>query len=217
MWPVVERHDDAVGARKRARQPERRRCPGHDRCERVAKHAPYDSKQAMFGRKRKQEQDGLGLPSADSPGLSVPSVAPSVTVTPSGSVPPPHDRRASGATPSAVTPPAFTPGTIPVGMSGAAALAQILSGHGPVGEMIQQIKADPEGFRQRMLAQAQAAGVSTFVVTPQGMTPIGHPAAAPAPQHVDVIDELTKAADLHDKGALTDAEFDALKKKLLGE
>ena len=68
-----------------------------------------------------------------------------------------------------------------------------------------------------MLAQAQAAGVSTFVMTPQGMTPIGHPASAPAPQHVDVIDELTKAADLHTKGALTDAEFDALKKKLLGE
>jgi hypothetical protein len=83
--------------------------------------------------------------------------------------------------------------------------------------MIKQIKSDPEGFRQRMLAQAQAAGVSTFVVTPQGMTPIGHPAAAAAPKHVDVIDELTKAAALHDKGALTDAEFDALKKKLLGE
>jgi hypothetical protein len=177
----------------------------------------------MFGRKRKQEQDGLGLPSADSPGLTVPSVEPSVTVTASDSVPPPPApplapaAGAPTATPSAATPPAFTPGTIPVGMSGAAALAQILSGHGPVGEMIKQIKSDPEGFRQRMLAQAQAAGVSTFVVTPQGMTPIGHPAAAAAPKHVDVIDELTKAAALHDKGALTDAEFDALKKKLLGE
>ena len=32
-----------------------------------------------------------------------------------------------------------------------------------------------------------------------------------------MIDELTKAASLHDRGALTDAEFDALKKKLLGE
>jgi hypothetical protein len=32
-----------------------------------------------------------------------------------------------------------------------------------------------------------------------------------------VIDELTKAAALHDKGALTDAEFAALKHKLIGD
>ena len=97
-------------------------------------------------------------------------------------------------------------------------LAQILSGHGPVGELIAQIKADPQGFRNRMMAQAQAAGVSTYVMTPQGMAPLagGATGAAP-PQHVDVIEELTKAANLHDQGALTDEEFESLKKKLLGQ
>ena len=136
----------------------------------------------MFGRKRKQEQDGLGLPSADSPGLSLPEVSPSVTVSLSaGSTPPPAPPAPATPTASPVAAPAGASPPVPVAFSGAAALAQILSGQGPVGAMIQQIKADPEGFRQRMLAQAQAAGVSTFVATPQGMMPIGHPAAAPAP------------------------------------
>ena len=97
----------------------------------------------------------------------------------------------------------------------AAVLGQILSGHGPVGELVAQIKADPQAFRARIMAQAQAAGVSTVVVSPQWSVPSagGPPQAA----HVDVIDELTKAADLHHQGALSDAEFEALKKKLLAE
>jgi len=102
-------------------------------------------------------------------------------------------------------------------------LSQIVTGKGPVGELLNEIKSNPEAFRARIMAQAQAAGVSTYVMTPQGMTQIGGtPGAATGvpgapPQHVDVIDELTKAAALHDKGALTDEEFEALKKKLLGE
>jgi hypothetical protein len=97
----------------------------------------------------------------------------------------------------------------------AAVLGQILSGHGPVGELVKQIKSDPEGFRQRMLAQAEAAGVSTRIMAPNWIAPAG--GGTPQPAHVDVVDELTKAADLHDKGALTDSEFEALKKKLLSE
>ncbi|HWE34879.1 MAG TPA: SHOCT domain-containing protein [Solirubrobacteraceae bacterium] len=166
----------------------------------------------MFGRKRKQQQDALGLPVDDGSGLSVPPPATTVTVNTSAGAMPPITPVAPAA------PRAQTPTTqIPVNISGAAALAQIFSGRGPVGELIGQIKSDPEGFRKRMIAEAQAAGVSTFVMTPQGMAPIGHPPGAPAPAHVDVIDELTKAAHLHDTGALTDAEFAALKKKLLGE
>lgn len=181
----------------------------------MAERRPYDSNRAMFGRKRKQQHDALGLPVDDGSDPSVPPPATTVTVSTSRGVTPPITPAApaSGAAPTAQMP--TTP--IPVNISGAAALAQIFSGRGPVGELIQQIKSDPEGFRNRMLAQAQAAGVSTFVMTPQGMTPIGHPPGAPAPAHVDVIDELTKAANLHDKGALTDAEFATLKKKLLGE
>ena len=97
----------------------------------------------------------------------------------------------------------------------AAVLGQILSGHGPVGELVAQIKADPQAFRERIMAQAQAAGVSTFVMSPQWS--VSAAGAPPQPAHVDVIDELTKAADLHHQGALSDAEFEALKKKLLAE
>jgi hypothetical protein len=168
----------------------------------------------MFGRKRKPEQDGLGLPVDDGSGLSVPPPATTLTVSASQGITPPI----APPTPAPTAP--QTPQTpvpqIPVNVSGAAALAEIFSGRGPVGELIQQIKSDPEGFRNRMIAQAQAAGVSTFVMTPQGMTPIGHPPGVPAPKHLDVLDELTKAADLHDKGVLTDAEFATLKHKLLG-
>jgi hypothetical protein len=101
------------------------------------------------------------------------------------------------------------------GLSSPAMLTQILAARGPIGELIAQIKADPQGFRERIMSQAQAAGVSTYVMTPPGMAPQG--GGAPPPQHVDVVEELTKAAALHDKGVLTDAEFEVLKKKLLAE
>jgi hypothetical protein len=136
----------------------------------------------MFGRKKRKE-DELGLSSFNDPAAA--GVTPSVNVSPSPEAP-------------------TSPPSVPAAPAG---LAQILSGHGPIGELVAQIKADPQAFRERMMAQAQAAGVSTYVMTGTGA----------APEHVDVVEELTKAADLHDKGALTDAEFEQLKKKLLGE
>jgi hypothetical protein len=156
----------------------------------------------VFGRKRKKQEESTGLA-----GLSNANVTPSVTVTPSSSAPAPAPQ---GIT-TVGQPQSFT--TVSVDRNPQAVLSQILAGHGPLSDLIGQIKADPVGFRDRMIAQAQAAGVSTFVMTPQGMTPLSGAGA----QHVDVVDELTKAAELHDKGALTDAEFEALKKKLLGE
>ena len=39
---------------------------------------------------------------------------------------------------------------------------------------------------------------------------------AAAPASTDVTAEIQKLADLHDSGALTDEEFTAMKKKLLG-
>ncbi len=180
----------------------------------------------MFGRKRKKDEESTGLA-----GLSNASVTPSVTVTPATSptpappppAPPPPaptagaaPGAAAGTMPGAITPQMYA--TMAGNKTGPAMLAQILSGHGPVGELIAQIKADPQGFRDRMMAQAQAAGVSTYVMTPQGMAPLtGGGTGATPPQHVDVIDELTKAANLHDQGALTDEEFESLKKKLLGQ
>jgi Short C-terminal domain len=174
----------------------------------------------MFGRKRKREQDGLGLPTEDGSGLAGLGNAPSITAVPSRNPTP----AAAVSAPEAAAPAPTSAmldlkqlGTTMTTMGQGKVLAQILSGHGPVGEMVAQIRADPQGFRQRIMEQAQAAGASTFVMTPQGLTPIGHPAGAAPPTHVDVIDELTKAADLHDKGALTDEEFEKLKHKLLGQ
>jgi hypothetical protein len=111
------------------------------------------------------------------------------------------------------SPMVFT-GGMPFGAG--AMLKQILGGQGPIADMVKEIQANPQAFREKMMAQAQAAGVSTFMVTPQGYQQIGAPAGAAPPTHVDVIEELTKAADLHDKGALSDSEFEALKHKLLG-
>jgi hypothetical protein len=159
----------------------------------------------MFGRKRKKQEENTGLAglgSAPMPAVSVPS-----------SPAPP----ASPSTPAAPANP-FTAISIGQTQGDPAMLSQILNGQGPIGELLAQIKADPQGFRDRMIAQAQAMGASTFVMTPQGMTPLsaGHGPATGA-QHVDVVEELTKAAELHDKGVLNDAEFETLKKKLLGE
>jgi hypothetical protein len=151
----------------------------------------------MFGRKRKQEEDNLGL--------SAPFVSSTATAAPAASITP---------TPVAGTPPTV-PGMPTMPTSSAAMLAQILSGRGQVGNLVKEIQADPQAFRSRIMAQAQAAGVSTFVMTPQGLQASG--GAAAAPSHVDVVDELTKAAALHDKGVLTDDEFHSLKDKLLGQ
>lgn len=67
---------------------------------------------------------------------------------------------------------------------------------------------DPEGFRTLMREQGPAAfglqGAATSF-------PIAAPTSEPT------VDQLSKLADLHDRGALTDAEFEAEKKKLLGQ
>ena len=187
----------------------------------------------MFGRKGKKDEDEVGLAGLGTGDASAsiggssnisPSISPAPTVsvtakalpTSPSPAPGPTSANPSSADPPAVQPAPFTPfgpGTVPP--NAAAVLGQILSGHGPVAELVKQIKSDPEGFRQRMLAQAEAAGVSTTIMAPGWIAPAGGGATQPA--HVDVVDELTKAADLHDKGALSDSEFETLKKKLLGE
>ncbi len=167
----------------------------------------------MFGRKRKRQQDGLGLPTGDEDagpsGLGSASVS---VAPPTASAPPPT------STPPQEDNPLAEIQSLAGGMStmsSGAALAQLLSGRGPVGELVKEIRSDPQGFRERILEQAGASGGHAFVLTPQGLTPIGHPPSAPVPEHIDVIDELTKAADLHARGALTDEEFEKLKHRLL--
>jgi hypothetical protein len=147
----------------------------------------------MFGRRRKQEVDNLGL--------SAPIVSPTASAAPAASVSP----ALAGSSPAALGDPT----------SATVMLRQMLGEPGPVGDLISEIKADPQAFRARIMAQAQSAGVSTFVMTPQGFQPVGGVTAPPG--HVDIVEELTKASDLHDKGVLTDVEFESLKKKLLGD
>jgi hypothetical protein len=86
-----------------------------------------------------------------------------------------------------------------------------LPGGGSLADILQQATRDPEGLRARL--QAQGSGASAFVVTDAGVAPLG---GTPVGQQTDVADQLTKLADLRDRGVLTDAEFDAQKQKLLG-
>jgi hypothetical protein len=69
--------------------------------------------------------------------------------------------------------------------------------------------SDPEGFKKLMREQGPAAfGLPGPVL---GTFPMG------APTSRDPLDRLAKLADLHDRGVLTDAEFETQKEKLLGE
>jgi hypothetical protein len=179
----------------------------------------------MFGRKKKQEtEDPLGLSTIGS----------TANVVPAGpATPPPTEPSAPApvqplgrATPTSTAPgmtfnatTSQTPMAFAAGMQGfgaGAVLRQMLGAGGPIADLVKEIQANPQAFREKMIAQMQAAGVSTYMMTPQGYQQLGAAAGAPSAEHVDVIEELTKAADLHDKGALTDAEFEALKHKLLG-
>lgn len=67
-------------------------------------------------------------------------------------------------------------------------------------DLVRDAIADPAAFRARMKEQAQA-----------GVNPLG--ASAP---HADAVDRLEKLADLRDRGVLTDDEFEAQKKRILG-
>jgi len=93
--------------------------------------------------------------------------------------------------------------------SGAGSPSELASGS--IADILQQAAADPEGLRARL--QAQGSGASAFVMTPGGLAPLG---GAPVQQRPDTAEQLTKLADLRDRGVLTEAEFEAQKQKLLG-
>ena len=69
-------------------------------------------------------------------------------------------------------------------------------------------------YSQQQYEQAQYAQQQQQYAQPQ----YAQPAAAPAPAAptVDIVGELTKLAQLKDAGALSEAEFEAAKAKLLG-
>ena len=69
------------------------------------------------------------------------------------------------------------------------------------------------GYIEQVKAQA-ASGALPGTVFVDGTLVAGGTAASPPAS--DTVDQLTKLADLHDRGALTDAEFSAMKAKILG-
>jgi hypothetical protein len=103
---------------------------------------------------------------------------------------------------AAAAAPAGTPA--PAGASSELAGAP---GGGQIADILQRAVQDPEGLR------AQASGGSAFVVTDEGLAPVG---PAPVQPQIDVADQLAKLAGLRDSGVLTVAEFEAQKQKLLG-
>ena len=69
-----------------------------------------------------------------------------------------------------------------------------------------------------MMAQAQA-GMAQAGVVPgamPGMAPPTMPGSAPVPAQPDPVEQLSKLAELRDRGVLTDEEFAAQKAKILG-
>jgi Short C-terminal domain len=96
------------------------------------------------------------------------------------------------------------------------------------GDLMRDAVADPAAFRERMYARADelkaqaAQGINplTGASTGQpvsGSNPLANfQAAFGAPAAPDPADQIAKLADLRDRGALTDEEFQAEKKKILG-
>jgi hypothetical protein len=80
---------------------------------------------------------------------------------------------------------------------------------------VQDVQAggNPAELRDAVM---KAMSQGTAVNLPAGAAS-GQAAAAPAPAAPDPLDQLSKLADLHKSGALTDAEFQAQKAKILGE
>jgi len=71
-------------------------------------------------------------------------------------------------------------------------------------------QAQANAYAQQQYQQAQYAPPPQQYAAP---APAAAPAAAPSP---DLVGEISKLADLKAAGALTDAEFEAAKAKLLG-
>lgn len=82
------------------------------------------------------------------------------------------------------------------------------AGDGSPQDLMRQALANPAVFAEKMRAQGMAsAGL------PRGAQAAAAPAAS-AP--VDLVDRVAKLADLRDRGALTEDEFQAQKKRILG-
>jgi hypothetical protein len=77
-------------------------------------------------------------------------------------------------------------------------------------DLSREALADPEAFRRRMFAMRQGGGP---VVAGAGDAPTAEPPEATR----DPVEELTKLADLRDRGVLSDEEFEQQKRRILGQ
>jgi hypothetical protein len=103
--------------------------------------------------------------------------------------------------------------TMLAGSMSPTAKAQMESmGGEPAEDLMSEAISDPAAFREKMQERATqlAANATAFM----GSANVQGLPGATAP--VDPADEIAKLADLRDRGALTDAEFQAQKKKILG-
>jgi hypothetical protein len=82
------------------------------------------------------------------------------------------------------------------------------TGDGSPQDLMQQALADPTAFAEMMRARVMASAQ-----LPQNAQLAGAPAASTA----DPVDRIARLADLRDRGALTEQEFQAQKKRILGE
>jgi hypothetical protein len=81
-------------------------------------------------------------------------------------------------------------------------------------QALNELNIETEELTDAEVAELEAAGEETAVVpTPPPATPPAPAAAAAAP---DYITELKRLAELRDMGIVTDEEFEAKKKQLLG-
>lgn len=92
-----------------------------------------------------------------------------------------------------------------------------------LGELMREAIADPAAFRQKMQQQA-SAGINPLT----GAGPLSGGGLDSAPLSgggrgsghappADPLDQLAKLADLRDRGALTDEEFQTQKRRILGD
>ena len=83
--------------------------------------------------------------------------------------------------------------------------------------MMEAVKSgNVAGYIEQMKAQAASGAIPGVVMVNGQVVSGGQVAPGAASAQPDVVDQLAKLADLHDRGALTDEEFQAQKAKLLG-
>lgn len=86
-------------------------------------------------------------------------------------------------------------------------------------ELKRQAIADPEAFRRRMASMREGGDGPAIVTGADALAKLaGHAAPDATPEVTpDPTEQLTRLADLRDRGALSDEEFERQKRRILGD